>query len=131
LRLIQVSKRLFYIFTDYSRFDCHLSRFFNITILHLEYPLCPEHALPDAVDDIAALTRVRLRDNISPSQLMTMGDSDGGDLFLLTVQALLARQLPVPRGIIVLSFWTDLSASGESYTRNHLTDIIVRPDANE
>jgi len=57
---------------------------------------------------------------------MIMGDSAGGGLSLLTIQALIARQIPAPRGVIVLSSWTDLSASGESYKRNRKVDIMFR-----
>ena len=57
---------------------------------------------------------------------MIMGDSAGGGLSLLTIQALIAHKLPIPRGVIVLSPWTDLSASGESYTRNRHTDVMFR-----
>ncbi len=110
----------------YSGFECHLSRLFNRNILHLEYRLCPEHPLPAAVDDVVALYHALLRNNISPSQLMIMGDSAGGGLSLLTIQALIARQIPVPRGVIVLSPWTDLSVSGESYKRNRDIDIMFR-----
>ena len=60
-----------------------------------------------------------------------MGDSAGGGLSLLTVQALVALDLPVPRGVIALSPWTDLSGSGESYTRNRLTDVLLSPDKSE
>jgi acetyl esterase/lipase len=115
---------LFDILIGYSGFECHLSRLFNRTILHLEYRLCPEHPLPAAVDDAVALYHALLRNNIS--QLMIMGDSAGGGLSLLTIQALIARQIPVPCGVIVLSPWTDLSASGESYKRNRDIDIMFR-----
>ncbi|CAF4287002.1 unnamed protein product [Rotaria sp. Silwood2] len=111
---------------SYSGFECHLSHLFNVTILHLEYRLCPEHPLPAAVDDAVSLYHALLRDHISPSQLLFMGDSAGGGLSLLAVQAVIARQLPVPRGVIVLSPWTDLSASGESYKRNRQIDIMFR-----
>ncbi|CAF1233182.1 unnamed protein product [Didymodactylos carnosus] len=114
------------IFTGYSGFECHLSRLFNVTMLHLEYRLCPEHALPAAVDDAVALYNALLHHNISSSQLLFMGDSARGGLSLLTVQALLIRQLPLPRGVIVLSPWTDLSASGESYKRNRQIDVVFR-----
>jgi monoterpene epsilon-lactone hydrolase len=60
--------------------------------------------------------------------MMIMGDSAGGGLSLLTLQAIIARQLPVPRGVIALSPWTDLSSSGESYTRNRLTDVMLSLD---
>ncbi|CAF5158921.1 unnamed protein product, partial [Rotaria sp. Silwood1] len=45
-----------------------------------------------------------------------MSDSAGGGLTLLTIQALIARQLPKPRAGIILSAWADFSLSGESFT---------------
>lgn len=109
----------------YSGFECHLSQLFNLTVLHLEYRLCPEYPLPAAVEDATALYQA-LRRKIPSSQLLTMGDSAGGGLSLLTVQALRAQLLPLPRDVIVLSPWTDLSASGESYKRNRQVDIMFR-----
>jgi acetyl esterase/lipase len=97
----------------------------------LEYRLCPEYPLPAAVDDGVALYGALLDQNIKPSQLMIMGDSAGGGLTLLTVQALIAHKLPVPRGVIVLSPVTDLSMSGESFKRNRDIDISSRTDITD
>jgi acetyl esterase/lipase len=97
----------------------------------LEYRLCPEYPLPAAVDDAVALYRALLLENIKPSELMIMGDSAGGGLTLLTVQAVIAHQLPVPRGVIVLSPVTDLSMSGESQTRNRPIDVMARLDITD
>jgi acetyl esterase/lipase len=80
------------------------------------------------VDDGVAMYRALLHNNISPSQLLFMGDSAGGGLALLTIQALLARELPIPRGVITLSPWADLSISSESYTRNKKIDVMVSTD---
>ncbi|CAF1206959.1 unnamed protein product [Rotaria sordida] len=90
-----------------------------MSLLHLEYRLAPEHPLPAAVDDTLAFYRALLRDGISSSRLIIMGDSAGGGLTLLTVQALLARHLPIPRAIITMSPWTDFSSSA----RNTLDNI--------
>jgi len=60
-----------------------------------------------------------------------MGDSAGGGLCLLTIQALLEHKLPVPRGVVVLSPWADLSASGESHIRNRHKDILLHNDEND
>jgi monoterpene epsilon-lactone hydrolase len=91
----------------------------------LEYRLSPEHAVPAAVEDTIAIYRALIRDGISPSQLFIMGDSAGGGLSLLTIQALIARQLPLPRGVIPISPWVDLSLSSESYTRNDEIDVML------
>ena len=108
--------------------ECHLSERFNMTILHVEYRLIPEHPLSAAVDDTIALYGAILRRNISPSQIIFMGDSAGGGLALLTMQALLARHIPVPQAIILLSPWADLSITGESYTRNEKIDAMLRTE---
>lgn len=122
---------LHYILIGYSGMECHLSQLFNVSILHIEYRLSPEHSLPAAVEDTVALYRALLRHNVSPSQILIMGDSAGGGLSLLTVQALITHQLPVPRGVIVISAWADLSSSGESYQRNRYTDVMLNLDNND
>ncbi len=95
----------------------------------MEYRLSPEHPLPAAVDDAVAIYRALLHNNIPSSQLLFMGNSAGGGLALLTVQALLARELPVPRGVIAISPWTDISMSSESYTRNEKNDVLLTTDS--
>ncbi|UJR20367.1 hypothetical protein I4U23_023499 [Adineta vaga] len=115
----------------YSGYECYLSQLFNITILHIEYRLCPEHPLPEAVEDTVAVYRALLRENISPSRLFVMGDSAGGGLSLLTIQALIHRHIPIPQGIVVLSPWTDLSASGDSFTSNRDKDVMFPTDDND
>lgn len=95
-------------------------------MIHLEYRLVPEHPLPAAVDDALTLYRALLLDGISPTHLAIMGDSAGGGLTLLTIQALLENKIPLPRAAITISPWADFSTSGESYTRNRGTDVMIR-----
>jgi monoterpene epsilon-lactone hydrolase len=97
-----------------------------MSVVHLEYRLVPEHPLPAAVEDALTLYRALLRDGISSSRIIIMGDSAGGGLTLLTVQDLLARHLPIPRAVVTMSPWADFSSSGQSYTRNRLTDVMIR-----
>lgn len=117
--------RFFIVSLGYSGFECHLSRLFNSTFLHVEYRLSPEHRLPAAVEDVLSLYRSLLSRNVSPSEILFMGDSAGGGLALLTIQSLINDALSIPRAVIVLSPWTDLSASGESYRRNEHTDVLL------
>jgi acetyl esterase/lipase len=100
-----------------------------MSVIHLEYRLAPEHPLPSAVDDAVSLYNSLIKENISPSQIIIMGDSAGGGLALLTIQKLISKQIPTPRGVVVVSPWTDLSASGQSYVRNRLTDAMLKPES--
>ncbi|CAF4110849.1 unnamed protein product, partial [Rotaria sordida] len=60
--------------------------------------------------------------------MLIMDDSAGSDLPLLTIQAIIAGQLTIPRDVIVISPQTDLSLSGENHTRNRLTDVMLNTD---
>ncbi|CAF4344660.1 unnamed protein product, partial [Rotaria sordida] len=66
----------------YSGYECHLSQLFNISVLHVEYRLIPEHPLPSAVEDTVAIYRALLHNYTSSSQIIIMGDSAGGGLSL-------------------------------------------------
>lgn len=92
----------------------------------MEYRRVPEDPLPAAVHDAVTVYRAVLRDGVSPSRLILMGDSAGGGLALLAIQAIIANQLPTPRAVVTLSPWTDLASEGESFKRNHLLDAMVR-----
>ncbi|CAF1031282.1 unnamed protein product [Adineta steineri] len=113
---------------SYSGIECELSRIFNGTILHVEYRLSPEHPIPAAVNDTISVYRTLLNRDILSSQIFFIGDSAGGGLSLLTIQTLIKQQTQTPRGVIVLSPWTDLSASGESFIGNREIDLLFSHD---
>ncbi|UJR07351.1 hypothetical protein I4U23_011637 [Adineta vaga] len=113
---------------SYSGFECELSRMFNESFLHVEYRLSPEHSVPAAVNDTIAVYQILLRQGISPSQIIIIGDSAGGGLALLTIQTLVTQQLQIPSGVIVLSPWSDLTASGESFIHNIEIDLLFTHD---
>jgi acetyl esterase/lipase len=85
------------------------------------YRLAPEHRHPCALDD--AVTAYRwLRLERAGLPLLVSGDSAGGGLALGLLLRLRDLGLPVPAGAILLSPWTDLSASGRSVDENRGRD---------
>lgn len=82
-------------------------------VLAIDYRLAPEHPFPAALDDAIAAYHWLLEQGIAPTQLMIAGDSAGGGLALATLLAL-RDAAPLPAGGILLSPWTDLTASGAS-----------------
>jgi epsilon-lactone hydrolase len=94
-----------------------------------DYRLAPEHPYPGALEDaMAAFLRVRQLRAGMP--VVVSGDSAGGGLALSLLLRLRDTGSPMPEGAILLSPWTDLTASGPSvdgnqgrdrwFTRRHL-----------
>lgn len=109
-----------------------LARRLGVPIFSLDYRLAPEYPYPAALDDaLAAYTAMRLR--MPAHGIVIAGDSAGGNLALATVLALRERErAPRPvAGIVALSPWTDLAATGASIVANKDSDdtlALVRDD---
>lgn len=97
-------------------------------VLGVDYRLLPEHAFPEPLLDVLAVYDWLLAQAFEPLQLAVAGDSAGGGLAAATLLALRDRQRDLPAAAVLLSAWTDLSASAESYqTRAAADPIHQRP----
>jgi acetyl esterase/lipase len=94
----------------------------GITNLLYEYGLAPEHAFPAALDDSLNVYQTVLNKGYKPENIIMMGESAGGGLCLAILLALKDKNIPMPKAAVVISPWTDLSCSGESYkTKNKVS----------
>ncbi|HEY0735455.1 MAG TPA: alpha/beta hydrolase [Herpetosiphonaceae bacterium] len=89
----------------------------NIDTLLFDYRLAPEHPFPAALDDSLTAYRWLLEQGFLPERIVFAGDSAGGGLCLATLLAIRDNHLPLPAAAAVLSPWTDLKCSGDSYAR--------------
>jgi monoterpene epsilon-lactone hydrolase len=87
-----------------------------------DYRLAPEHPFPAALEDaLFAYQYVRaLRPGLP---LFLTGDSAGGGLALSLMVRLRELGAQLPTGAVLLSPWTDLSASGPSVDENDGKDL--------
>lgn len=86
------------------------------------YRLAPEHPFPAALEDACAAYEYLLRKGYPAGQIALCGESAGGGLCYSLCVLLKQRKLPLPGGIIAISPWTDLTASGPSYEENREKD---------
>ena len=98
-------------------------------VLVPEYRLAPEHPFPAAVRDAVAVYDALLERGVAPAALAVAGDSAGGGLAAaLLVSIRDAGRWPMPAAAVLLSPWTDLTLSAESYrTRGELDPIDRLP----
>lgn len=108
---------------SYRRRAMRLSYRLNAEVFVPEYRLAPEHPYPAALDDALAAYRF-VRDALRPTRpILVTGDSAGGGLGLSLLVRLRELGEAMPAGAILLSPWTDLSASGASVETNHGRDV--------
>ncbi len=86
------------------------------------YRLAPEHPFPAALEDATESYRYLLSKGYAPEHITLCGESAGGGLCYSLCLHLKAAGEPLPCGIIGISPWTDLTASGSSYERNRDVD---------
>lgn len=84
----------------------------------------PENPYPAALEDALASYRWLLSKGYYGEQIILAGDSAGGGLAMALCMYLRDHNMPVPGGIIAMSPWTDLTASGESYETNYEKDPL-------
>ena len=82
------------------------------------YRLAPENPFPAALEDALESYRYLLAKGYPAEHITLCGESAGGGLCYSVCQMLGREGLPSPAGIIAISPWTDLTASGASYEEN-------------
>jgi len=96
-----------------------------------DYRLAPEHPFPAALEDAREcyFWLITHRD-ITPSSLIVMGDSAGGNLMLALLISLRNNEEPLPAMGVGISPWTDLRNRGESFRINKEIDYINKKEAD-
>lgn len=94
-------------------------------VLGIDYRLAPEHRYPAALEDAsAAYDWLLTQQGVPPAQIVFAGDSAGGNVVLAALLQLRDAGRPLPAGAVLMSAWTDMSASGESYATRAASDPI-------
>ncbi len=94
------------------------------SVLTIDYRVAPENPYPAALEDAIEAYKWILENGYSSEQVVIAGDSAGGGLALALCLYIRENKMPLPKGIITMSAWTDLTCEGESYTTNYEIDPL-------
>lgn len=97
----------------------------GVRVLCAAYRLAPENPYPAALEDAVEAYRYLLDKGYPAARITLCGESAGGGLCYSLCLKLRELELPQPSGIITLSPWTDLTASGPSYEQNRKVDVSM------
>lgn len=90
-----------------------------------EYRLAPEHPFPAATDDAVKAWDYLMYLGYGARDVVVAGDSAGGNLALVLCHRLQATGRRLPGRLILMSPWTDMTASGRSYQERVEYDPVL------
>lgn len=96
----------------------------NRRVLSPDYRVAPEDPFPAAFEDACAAYHWLLEKGYQGEQIIVTGDSAGGGLALSLALYLRDNGEPLPKKMVLMSPWTDLTASGDSYRTNFEKDPL-------
>ena len=96
-------------------------------VLTFEYRLAPEHPYPAAVEDAEKAWDYLMLQGYGARDIVLAGDSAGGNLALVLCHRLKKEGRMLPSALLLMSPWTDMTGSGESYRRCEELDPMLTP----
>ena len=100
----------------------------SMDVLSFDYRLAPENPYPAALKDAMKAWDYLMLLGYGARDVIIAGDSAGGNLALSLVLKLKAQERLLPRGLVLMSPWTDLTASGKSYTEKTELDPVLNEE---
>lgn len=93
-------------------------------VLSVDYRVAPENPYPAALEDACAAYEWLLEMGCASDKIIVAGDSAGGGLALALCLYLKDKKKPLPKKLVLMSPWTDLAATGDSYETNFEKDPL-------
>jgi len=116
---------------NYLPLAADLSAAAQCAVLLPDYRLAPEHRFPAGLEDCVRAYEWMLASGpygSAPARATFIaGDSAGGGLTLATLLALRDRGLPLPKGGIPMSAFTDLTLTSESIQSQSENELFMHP----
>lgn len=100
----------------------------SMDVLCFDYRLAPEHPYPAATEDAMRAWDYLMLLGYGARDIVIAGDSAGGNLALSLVLKLKEQKRLLPRGLVLMSPWTDLTASGRTHTSRAEVDPVLDAD---
>ncbi len=94
----------------------------GMKVLTIDYRVAPENPYPAALKDALDSYMWLLGLGYGGKDIIVAGDSAGGGLALSLSEYLRNHSMELPAALVLMSPWTDLTASGSSYEDNYKND---------
>lgn len=100
----------------------------GLEVMTFQYRLAPEHPYPAAIEDAVAIWDHLMHMGYGARDIILAGDSAGGNLALELVLTLQKQGRILPKAMILMSPWTDMTVTADSYERIGELDPMLTKD---
>ena len=97
----------------------------SMDVLCFDYRLAPENPYPAALNDAVQVWNYLMLLGYGARDVIVAGDSAGGNLALALVHTLKEEGRLLPKGLVLMSPWTDLTCSGKSHETKADIDPVL------
>lgn len=97
----------------------------SMDVFCFDYRLAPENPWPAALEDAVKAWNYLMLLGYGARDVILTGDSAGGNLALALSLKLKEEDRLLPRGLVLMSPWTDLTSSGESFVSKEALDPVL------
>lgn len=97
----------------------------SMDVLCFDYRLAPENPFPAAHEDAIKAWDYLMLLGYGARDIIVAGDSAGGNMALALIHELKKCGRLLPRGLMLMSPWTDLTASGKSHSTKADLDPVL------
>lgn len=109
-------------YRSFAGLYCEVSK--GMDVLTIDYRVAPEDPYPAALEDAVTAYEWLKDAGWRSRQIIVAGDSAGGGLALALCMYLKDHNRRLPGGLVLMSPWTDMTASGPSYGDNYERDPL-------
>ncbi|MEG0873278.1 MAG: alpha/beta hydrolase [Clostridia bacterium] len=93
-------------------------------VLTINYRVAPKDKYPAALEDSVKAYKWLLSNGYSAKNIIIVGDSAGGGLAIATVLYLRDNNIQLPKAVVTMSAWSDLTNSQASFKQNYKRDPV-------
>lgn len=98
-------------------------------VYSIDYRIAPDNLYPSALEDSVKVYKWILEQGNNNEDIIIIGDSAGGNLALSTTLYLRDNGIPLPKGVILLSPWSNINDTPKSRVRNMYKDLLLGKNA--
>lgn len=118
--------------TTHRKLAVKLALATNQVVVLVDYRLAPENPYPAGINDCIKVYKWIIKNYTNEKNIALSGDSAGGELVMSTLLSLKQQSVVLPKAGVLMSPWTDLTLSGQSYiTRGDIEAQLTKENLQE